>query len=76
MKKRYKQNKRDYEEHLAQQAESTCWKGDIEYLYNITRQLGGIPSNNNTPDKDKNGEALTKLEDQLAIWKEHFKEVF
>ena len=75
MKKRCKQDKRDYVEHLAQQAESACGKGDIKSLYNITRQLGGMPSNNNTPVKDKNGETLTKLEDQLGRWKEHFEEV-
>lgn len=61
--------------HLAQQAENACGKGDIKSLYNITGQLGGRPSNNNTPVKDKSGATLTKLEDQLGRWKEHFQEV-
>lgn len=53
VKKKCKQDKRDYIEHLAQQAENACEKGDIKSLYNITRQLGGRPFNNNTPVKDK-----------------------
>lgn len=53
VKKRCKQDKRDYIEHLGQQAENACEKGDIKSLYNITRQLGGRPLNNNTPVKDK-----------------------
>ena len=75
VKRRCKQDKRDYVEHLAQQAESACGKGDIKSLYNITRQLGDRPSNNNTPVKDKNGATLTKLEEQLGRWQEHFQEV-
>lgn len=62
---------------LAQQAENSCGEGDIKSLYSITRQVGGTcrPSNSNTSVKDKNGATLTKLEDQLGKWKEHFQEV-
>ena len=75
VKKRCKQDKRDYVEQLAQQAESACGKGDIMSLYNTIRQLGSKPLNNNTPVKDKSGVTLSKLEDQLGRWKEHFQEV-
>ena len=68
VKRRCKQDKRDYVEQLAQQTESACGKGDIKSLYNITRQLRCKLSN-------KNGVTLTKFEDQLGRWKEHFQKV-
>jgi hypothetical protein len=43
VKKKCKKNKRAYTEHLAKEAETACGKGDIKYLYNITRQLSGRP---------------------------------
>ncbi|CAC5416958.1 unnamed protein product [Mytilus coruscus] len=75
VKKNCKQDKRDYVEQLAQEAEIACSIGDIKSLYNTTRQLSGRRSNSNAPVKDKNGNVITKIEEQLKRWKEHFKEV-
>ena len=44
-------------------------------MYQITRQLAGRQSNSNTPVKDRNGNILSKPEDQLKRWREHFEEL-
>ena len=75
MKKGCKGDKKKYVEQLAEEAERACNKGDIKSLYNITRQLSGRTSNTNTLVRDKNGKALTKPEEQLTRWQEHFQEV-
>ena len=75
VKKGCKQDKRNYVDHLAEEAETACSKGDIKTLYNITRQLSGRTSKSNTHVKDKNGNIITKLEEQLKRWREHFQEV-
>ncbi|CAG2212371.1 unnamed protein product [Mytilus edulis] len=55
VKKNCKQDKRDYVEQLAQEAEIACSKGDIKSLYNTTKQLSGRRSNSSATVKDKNG---------------------
>ena len=75
VKKGCKGDKKKYVEQLVEEAERACNKGDIKSLYNITRQLSGGTSNTNTLVKDKNGKALTKPEEQLTRWQEHFQEV-
>ena len=75
VKKGCRDDKRKHVEQLADDAETACSKGDIEPLYNITRQLSGKTSNSDTPVKDKNGNIITKPEDQLKRWREHFQEV-
>ena len=41
----------------------------------ITRQLSGRPPITNSPVKDSNGNVISKNEEQLKRWKEHFQEV-
>ncbi|CAG2197112.1 Craniofacial development protein 2 [Mytilus edulis] len=74
VKKSCKQDKRNFVEQLAKEAEAACSKGDTKTLYNITKQLSGKPPTSNTPIKDKDNNTLTKLEDQLERWKEHFEQ--
>ncbi|CAG2251716.1 unnamed protein product [Mytilus edulis] len=75
VKKNCKQDKRNYVEQLAQEAEIACSKGDMKYLYNTTKQLSGRRSNSNATVKEKNGNVITKIEEQLKRWKYHFEEV-
>ena len=75
VKKNFKKDKRAYTEHLAKEAETACGKRDIQSLYNITRQLSGRPLITNSPVKDSNGNVISKNEEQLKRWKEHFQEV-
>ncbi|CAG2247382.1 unnamed protein product [Mytilus edulis] len=53
VKKNCKQDKRNYVEQLAQEAEIACSKGDIKSLYNTTKQLSGRRSNSSATVKDK-----------------------
>jgi hypothetical protein len=46
----------------------------MKRLNEITRTLSGKNSNPIRPVKDKNGETITKEEDQRARWAGHFKE--
>ena len=75
MKKSCKQDKSNFVEQLAKESEAACSKGDTKTLYNITKQLSGKPPTSNTPIKEKDSNTLTKLEDQLERWKEHFEQV-
>ncbi|CAG2192915.1 unnamed protein product [Mytilus edulis] len=75
VKKSCKQDKRNFVEQLAKEAEAACSKGDTKTLYNITKQLSCKPPTSNTPIKDKDYNTLTKLEDQLERLKEHFEQV-
>ena len=75
VKTKCKKDKRAYTEHIAKEAETACGKGDIKSLYNITRQLSGRPPITNSPVKDSNGNVISKIEEQLKRWKEHFQEV-
>jgi len=45
---------------------------DMKRVYNTTRLLGGQKTVQSKPVKDKNGVVLTRTEDQLSRWKEHF----
>ena len=72
VKKNCKKEKRAYTEYLAKEAETACGKGDIKYLYNMTRQLSGRPSITNSPVKDSKSNVIQKNEEQLKKWKEHF----
>lgn len=75
VKKSCKQDNRNYVEQLAEEAESACRKGDIKALYNISKQLIGKTPSLNTHVKYSNDKTVTKLEDQLNRWREHFQEV-
>ena len=69
VKKIYKHDKRDFVEQLAQETEIACSKGG-KSLYNITRQLSGRRSNSNAPvKKTKKGTVITKIEEQLIVFK-------
>jgi hypothetical protein len=46
----------------------------MKILYEITRSLSQKNSNPTRQVKDKNGETITREEDQRARWEEHFKE--
>ena len=65
VKKSCKQDKGNFVEQLANEAEAAGSKGEIKTLYNITKQLSGKPPTSNTPIKDKDNKTLTQLEEQL-----------
>ena len=44
-------------------------------LYELTKKLAGKKSSTSKPIKDKNGNTITKQEDQLKRWGEYFEEL-
>ena len=47
----------------------------MKRVYDTTRVLSGQKTVQSKPVKDKNWVVLTRTEDQLNLWKEHFQEV-
>ena len=75
VKSALRRDKRNHYNELADQAEEAAEKGDLKALYESTRLLSGRRSNPNRPVRDKAGQLLTSIDDQLARWKEHFEEI-
>lgn len=48
----------------------------MQTLYRITKSLAGKFQSPDLPLKDKTGNVLSKEEDILKRWKDHFEEVF
>ena len=74
VKKGARQDKRDFMENLATEAQAAAEKGDSRTVYRITKTLTGGFVNKTTTVKDRNGQTLMKSEEQLRRWAEHFKE--
>ncbi|KAL9983948.1 hypothetical protein ACROYT_G006197 [Oculina patagonica] len=72
VKKSARQDKRNYIENKAGEAEEAAKVNDSRKLYNITRSLSGKTHQSSTTIKDRNGDVLTTIEDQLKRWAEHF----
>ena len=73
-KRSSRRDKREFTNSLAAEAQSAAERCDTRTLYKITKTLtGGFPSKT-TAVKDKDGKVLTKEQDQLDRWAEHFRE--
>ena len=68
-------DKRKYTDDLATTAEDAAARGDIKLLYSTTKQLSGRYTSSNKPLKDRDGKLVTEVEEQLRLWREHFKKV-
>jgi len=75
VRKSIKQDKRNYINRLALEAEEAAAKGNLRDLYDTTRKLSGKFKQTNIPVKDKNGQTLPKTTDQMRRWSEHFKDL-
>ena len=75
VKKSCRKDKGKYVNQLATEAEQAAYIGDIKTLYNITKTLSRRKTVKNKPVKDKDGKVLTKLNEQMERWNEHFKSV-
>ena len=75
VKQHCRKDKRNYVNQLATEAEEAAYRGDIKTLYNITKTLSNRRNIKVKPVKDKDGKTLTKLEEQMERWNEHFKSV-
>ena len=70
-----KKDKREYFEHLAEEAEQAAHSGNMKELYNTTRKLAGKFSRPERPIRDKQGQTIADSEQQLERWAEHFEEL-
>ena len=70
-----KQDKRKYTEELAWQAQEAASQRNIKDLYDTTKKLAGKYKQTCRPVRNKEGKILTKKEDQLKRWTEHFEGV-
>ncbi|XP_063434910.1 uncharacterized protein LOC134715874 [Mytilus trossulus] len=75
VKKKAREDKLQYIEGLANEAEEACKHGELSTVYKITKQLCGKSNNNDTPVLSKNGEVITSEAQKLERWAEHFREV-
>ena len=75
VKRSTRKDKRDFVENLAEQAEAAAMQGDMKTLYEVTRKLTKKNNNQDRPIKDKEGNTITKEEDKLRRWAEHFQDV-
>jgi len=75
VKRMARADKTKYIENLAEEAEVAAKKQDLRTLYNITKTLNGNYSNKDLPVKDANGDTITKEEDKLNRWKQHFETI-
>ena len=70
-----KEDKRNYFSSLAIQAENAAASGNMKDLYDTTKKLAGKYSGTNNQVKDKEGNILTREDDQLQRWVDHFSEL-
>ena len=75
VKQSIKQDKKDFIENLAAEAEEAAAKGNMKKLYDTARKLAGKYKQVNRPIKDKEGNVLTNEEEQRQRWAEHFSEL-
>ena len=75
MKRSIRNDKRDYIENLASQAEEAAGQGNLKDLYLATKKMSGKFQRTDKPVKDKDGNPLTTTEEQLKRWAEHFREL-
>ncbi|KAJ8367756.1 hypothetical protein SKAU_G00077840 [Synaphobranchus kaupii] len=63
-----RKDKREQVERLAQEAEEAAAQRNMKELYAITKKLAGKYTQSNKPIRDKNGQTLSTLEEQLERW--------
>ena len=73
VKRRAKEDKKNYVEKLADEAEEAAANQDLKTLYKITKNLKGGFTNNDMPVKDRDGNILASENEKLKRWKEHFE---
>lgn len=75
IKRSVRDDKNEYIDNLATQAESAAATANLKDLYEITKQIANKPGRKSTPVKDRDGELLTNVDEQLRRWKEHFENI-
>ena len=74
-KRSAQKDKRAWMENQAEEAEGAAARNDMRAVYQIAKKIIGSSKASSGPVKAKDGTLLSKGEDKLARWAEHFKEV-
>ncbi len=75
VKKCVKIDKVNFLDSLAKEAEDAAARGNMKQLYDTTRKLAGKFKQAERHIKDKNGVILTREEDHMGRWRDHFEEL-
>jgi hypothetical protein len=75
VKRSIKKDKKDYMDEMAAEAEQAAYCGNMKQLYDTTKRLSGKFSKPERPVKDKRGNTIYFLDQQLNRWAEHFEEL-
>ena len=71
VKRKIKQDKREYYDTLATKAEEAAAHGNMKDLYDTTRKLAGKFQQTSSQVKDKEGNILTREDEQLKRWAQY-----
>ena len=75
VKRGCRRDKRKQIEEKTLELEHAAENRDTAKVYKVVKDLSGRRMNQEKPVKDKQGNTITKLEDQLNRWREHFQEI-
>ena len=75
VRKDSRRDKRKFIDDWAKEAETAAKQHRMKDLYDLIKKLARKKSSTSKPIKDKNGNTLTKQEDQLRRWGEYFEEL-
>ena len=75
VKRSAQKDKRAWTESQAEEAEGAAARNDMRAVYQIAKKITGSSKASTGPVKAKDGTLLSKRDDKLARWAEHFKEV-
>ena len=75
VKRKIKQDKREYYDTLATKAEEAAAHGNMKDLYDTTRKLAGKFQQTSSQVKDKEGNILTREDEQLKRWAQYFNDL-
>lgn len=74
VKRAARNDKRQWAEQLAKEAQTAADRNDMKTIYRITKQLANKNYVNSKPLKDEHGKLITGQREQLQRWEEFFKQ--
>lgn len=75
VKKSARKDRRTYISLFAKEAEDAASKYDMRTLYRKTKAMAKGSTNSNQPIRDKRGNVLSTVDQQLNRWREHYEEL-